>query len=100
MNKGVDLYSTYAPSENVVAREIDGELIIVPLASGVGESEDELFTVNKTGRVIWDRLDERKSLRTLVDELASEYDSPASDMEKDVLGFVGELVKRRILVKV
>ena len=38
-----------APSEDVVAREIEGEIVIVPLASGIGDMEDELFTLNETG---------------------------------------------------
>ena len=49
--------AVYAPSEDVVAREIEGELIIVPLVAGIGDMEDELYTLNETGRAIWDRLD-------------------------------------------
>ena len=44
----------YVPSEDIVAREIEGELIIVPLAAGIGDMEDELFSLNETGREIWE----------------------------------------------
>ena len=37
------LEATYKPSDNVVAREIEGELIIVPLTAGIGNLEDELL---------------------------------------------------------
>ena len=43
----------YVPSEDVVAREIEGEMIIVPIASGIGDMEDELYTLNETGKAIW-----------------------------------------------
>ena len=46
----VDINAAYKASEEVVAREIEGELIIVPLTSGIGDMEDELFTLNETGR--------------------------------------------------
>jgi hypothetical protein len=99
MEVKVDLDLAYAPSEDVVAREIEGELIIVPLAAGIGDVEDEIYTLNETGRAIWGRLDGRKSLRLVAQELGAEYDSPAEQLEKDVLGFVGELLRRRMLVE-
>ena len=37
------------PSEDVVAREIEGEFIIVPLAAGIGDMEDELYSLNESG---------------------------------------------------
>jgi hypothetical protein len=43
MEPKVNLDAAYVPSEDVVAREIEGELIIVPLAAGIGDMEDELF---------------------------------------------------------
>jgi len=85
------------PSDDVVAREIEGELIIVPIASGIGDAEDELYTLNETGKAIWDRLDGARSLRQIAAELAIEYEAPAGDLERDVLGLVGELARRRML---
>ncbi len=61
------------PSEDVVARMIEDELIIVPLVAGIGDMDDELFTMNETGKAIWSRLDGEKSLRTLAAELAMEF---------------------------
>jgi hypothetical protein len=91
--------AVYRPSDDVVAREIEGELIIVPLAAGVGDMEDELFTLNETGRAIWGRLDGVQSVRQVVAALAAEYSSPAAEMERDVQGFLGELLKRKIIVR-
>jgi len=41
------------PSEDVVAREIEGDMIIVPLVAGIGNADDELYTLNETGKAIW-----------------------------------------------
>jgi len=100
MKTKIDLNSVYMPSEDIVAREIEGELIIVPLVAGIGDMEDELYTLNATGKAIWERLDGRKSLKTLADELAAEFQAPPGDIVKDVLGLVEELAGRRILVEV
>ena len=100
METKVDLNRIYAPSEDVVAREIQKELIIIPVTSGIGDLEDEIFTLNESGREIWNKLNGKKELKRIAKELSSEFDSPLEEMEKDVLGLVEELLKRRILVAV
>lgn len=92
------LQTICAPSEDVVAREIEGELIIVPLASGIGDADDELYTLNSTGQAIWQKLDGARTLAQVADELASEYDSSRINIERDVLGLVGELARRKMVV--
>jgi hypothetical protein len=88
------------PSDEIVAREVEGELIIIPLASGIADMEDELFTLNETGRAIWDRLDGTRSLSQIADELTSRYNGERVTIEADVLGLAGELLRRRIVVAV
>ena len=100
MNYEVDLSRVYAPSEDVVARVIEDELIIVPLVAGIGDMEDELYTLNETGRAIWEKLDGKKALKEIVENLSLEYDSSPEELEKDVAGFVMELLKRKMLVEV
>jgi hypothetical protein len=94
----LNLKSICAPSEDVVAREIEGEILIVPLVSGIGDAEDELYTLNETGQSIWQKLDGHRTLGDVAVLLAEEFNTPLPDLEKDVLGFVGELTKRRILL--
>jgi hypothetical protein len=88
----------YVPSEDVVAREIEGEIIIVPIASGIGDAEDELYTLNDTGKAIWGKLDGIRTLAQISSELADEYAAAAGDIERDVTGLVGELVRRKMVV--
>jgi hypothetical protein len=94
------LDATYVPSEDVVAREIEGDIIIVPLAAGVGDMEDTLYTLNETGRAIWDLLDGKRNLKAVVEALSAEYEAPPGELERDVRGLVAELVRRRMLVRV
>lgn len=100
MDTDAELDRCYKVSEDVVARKIEDEIIIVPLVSGVGDMEDELFTLNGTGEAIWNRLDGTKSLREIVVDLAAEYEDSEKSIEGDVVGFVEELVKRRIIVEI
>ncbi len=95
----VDLNHIYMPSDEIVARVIEDELIIVPLAAGIGDMEDELYSLNETGRDIWSRLDGRHSLADIAQELCQEYDAPPAEIEQDVLGLVEELFRRKMLVE-
>ncbi len=92
--------AVYAPSEDIVAREIEGELIIVPLVAGIGDMEDELYTLNETGRAIWDKLDGQRSLSDVVRDLSAEFEAPHEEIERDVKGLVEELMRRRMVARV
>ena len=98
MESSITLDDIFTPSEDVVAREIEGELIIVPLAAGIGDMEDELYSLNETGKAIWDSLDGVRSLRQIASDLADEYSASVTDIERDVTGLVTELARRKMLV--
>jgi hypothetical protein len=82
METKIELDAAYVPSDDIVAREIEGEIIIVPLVSGIGDMEDKLFTLNETGRAIWYRLDGQKSLKSVVEELSVEFEDPEGETVK------------------
>jgi hypothetical protein len=90
----------YAISDDVVAREIEGEIIIVPLVAGIGDLEDELFTLNETGKAIWELLDGRRSLQEVARELSEKYAAEPEKIQTDVLGLVGELLHRGMIIEV
>lgn len=98
MDPGIRLDGIYAPSEDVVAREIEGEVIIVPLVAGVGDTDDELFTLNETGKAIWQRLDGHRTLGEVAGELAAEYCAAPGEIEADALELLRELVRRKLVV--
>jgi len=87
------------PSENIVAREIEGELIIIPLVSGIGDLDNELFTLNDTGKVIWKKLDGKNTIQDVITALTSEFDASEDIITKDVVGLIEELTRRRMLVE-
>jgi hypothetical protein len=95
----ISLDTVCVPSDDVVAREIEGEIVIVPIVAGIGDAEDELYTPNESGQGMWRHLDGTRSLGAVVNALAQEFDAPRVELEADVLGFSGEMVRRGILVE-
>ena len=98
MEARVDLDSKYLPSEDVVARDVHGEFVIIPITSSIGDSDEEIFSLNKFGRAIWEKLDGKTSLKEIVRALALQFEGDTAKIEKDVLGLVDELLKRNIVV--
>lgn len=100
MTEKIDLSRTYAPSDDVVVREIEGEIVIVPLTSGIGDVEDECFTFDEWGRAVWSKIDGSRPLDTVVQELLDEYDAPAGLLKGEVVGLLQELYERRMIVDI
>lgn len=95
----VNSNSIYKLSEDVVARDVQGEFIIIPITSGIGDSDDDIFTLNNFGKVIWDKLDGKRSLKEIAGALVSEFEGTQTQIESDCLGFAEELLKRKMIVK-
>lgn len=98
MDLQVSVDKVYKPSEDVVARDVAGEFIIIPIASGIGDLEDEIFSLNETGRAIWEKLTTGRTLKDIARELSEEYETAKEAIEKDCVGLIGELLKRKIVV--
>ena len=97
MATDLKLDAVCAPSEDVVARQIEGEVIIVPVVAGIGDADDELYTLNHTGQAIWQKVDGQRTLKDVAASLAGEFNAPLPELENDVLGFASELTRRGIL---
>ncbi len=89
----IDTEKIYITSEDVVARQIEDEFLLVPIASGIGDMEDSLYTLNETGRLIWQKLTPEKTLNTVVKELAQDFDASPEVIRADVSGVLAKLLK-------
>lgn len=97
MSEGLRGDGVYGPSDGIVAREIEGEIVIVPLRAGIGDLEDELYSLNETGRDVWRQLDGVRTLDQVVAALAADYDAPRDEIDCDVRGLLEELLRRKIV---
>jgi methyltransferase-like protein len=100
MKEKIKLDAVYVASSGVVVREVESEIIIIPFVFGVDDSENEPYFLNATGKLIWQRLDGRKSLKDVIKDLAAEYKTPVKVIEKDVKEFAEKLLMKKMLVEV
>lgn len=96
----VNLDTVYIPSEDMVVKEIQGEFVIIPLRNGIADLESEFFELNEIAKAIWAKLNGRKTLKEIAQELSLEYEESIELIERDLLQLAEELLKRGMLVDV
>lgn len=96
----VDLDTVYILSEDMLLKQIQGEFVIIPLRRGVADLEDEFFKLNEDAKAMWDKLDGKKTLKEVAQELILEYDAGLELIERELLELAEELLKMGMLVSV
>jgi hypothetical protein len=89
----VSLDTSLVVPEDVIFRELDGEAIILNLATGI------YFGLDEIGTRLWALVTASGTLRHAVDVMAGEYDVDRPALERDVLELAGGLLDKG-LVKV
>ena len=77
--------------EEVLAKVLDGEAVIINLANGTYYSADGV------GGQVWNRLEQGLRLADVAAEIASLYDVSAEQARADVLSFANDLVKEDLV---
>lgn len=86
-------------NRDVVSRQIEGELIIVPIRCGIGDL-NSLYTLNPVGRVIWEFLTEGHTLPEMVQRVCDEFEVTARQAEKDITEFLDSLLEEKLIQSV
>jgi Coenzyme PQQ synthesis protein D (PqqD) len=79
-------------SPDVVFRDLEGEAVILDLASG------RYFGLNAVGTRIWTLLDAGTPVDRIVSTIADEYDADPEQITRDVNALIDELSSRGLIV--
>jgi hypothetical protein len=89
----MDLNITIAKGENYLANEIDGEVVMMNIETGL------YVSLNKTGKVIWDLLDTPKPISSVIETLVESYKITQEQCTTDVVPFIEQMMEQQILIK-
>jgi len=79
-------------SPDVVYRDLEGEAVILDLASGT------YFGLNEVGTRVWRMIDEGRDAAEIVDIVATEYQADRGTIAQDVARLLNDLSARRLIV--
>lgn len=95
----MDLDTVYAPSEKIISRNILGEIVIVPIQSGIADFSDAMYSFNETGALAWKCIEQKKNIRQICEAIAEEYDADTDRIETGVKTLIFELLEKGIIVE-
>lgn len=88
----MQLDQRFQVSDDVVAREVAGEMVLLDLASGL------YFGLDPVGSRIWDRLSEGPcSLAEVCDLIEAEFDAPRDQIEADTLALAAQFTEKKLI---
>ncbi|MFA5319587.1 MAG: PqqD family protein [Candidatus Omnitrophota bacterium] len=99
MKKKAEADKIYAYSKEIVARDVQGEFVIIPVSAQVDGEDFAIFSLNPTGLAVWKNIDGKRTLAGVIKKAAAEFDADEKKVEKDVLKFVETLLERKMLVE-
>lgn len=80
-------------AETVFAQEVDGEMVLLDMES------ENYFGLDEVGTSIWQEMQEKETLKDVLDALLEQYEVESDMLENDLSNFVDKLVESG-LVKV
>lgn len=89
--KVLNLNSTIVQKEEVDVTELNGEKVMMDLDRG------KYFMLNETGSLIWDAINERKSVLEIVDFILENHDVERETCKNKVLEYL-ELLRHEELI--
>ncbi|MFN3864127.1 MAG: PqqD family protein [Erythrobacter sp.] len=82
-------------SDDVIAREVAGEMVLLDLASG------RYFGLDPVGSRIWESLSQGPcSLAEVCDVIEAEFDAPRDRIEQDILALAAQLTEKNLIAAV
>jgi hypothetical protein len=88
----------FRKKEDIISRAIAGEMILVPLRGTLTDMQ-KIFSLNPVAGFIWEKLDGRKSLRELRDDLLATFDVEIGDANSDIQEFIAHLLKEGLIAE-
>jgi Coenzyme PQQ synthesis protein D (PqqD) len=79
-------------SDDVIAREVAGEMVLLDLASGL------YFGLDPVGSRIWDRLSDGPcTLAEVCDLIEAEFDAPRDQIEQDIVALAHQFTEKKLI---
>jgi hypothetical protein len=89
----------YQRDPSMVARDIAGEMILVPIRNNVGDLES-IYTLNETASTVWHLLDGQRPLAEVCDAVVAEYAVTRDEAEQDLQALIADFVRIGVVRRV
>lgn len=81
-------------SDDIVETEIDGEVVMMRIETG------SYYGLDPTGSDIWKHLNSPTKVSEIIEDLLEEYNVSESQCEKDVIAFLENIKKDKLIIMI
>jgi len=85
--RNMDLDQKIIFSDTVFAQEVDGEMVLLDMES------ENYFGLDEVGTAIWQAMQEKETLKEVLEVLLEQYEVEAEVLERDLSDFVAKLLE-------
>jgi hypothetical protein len=89
----------YARDPSIVARQIAGEMLLVPIRQNVGDLES-IYLLNETAQFTWEQIDGKHTLGEICRLITVEFEVDQSRAGLDLLELITDLESVGALMKI
>jgi Coenzyme PQQ synthesis protein D (PqqD) len=94
--QAVQVSARFIRNHEVVSRQIEGELVIVPIRRGVGDL-NSLYTLNPVGSALWEFMNEGHTLSEMVSRVCDEFEVTSAQAQSDILEFLDSMLEEKLI---
>jgi hypothetical protein len=87
-----------AQNDDIVSRDIAGQTILVPIRGNLADMQN-IFTLNKIGAFIWEKLDGETPLSKTLGSVLEHFEVSSQEAENDILEFIGQILETGLAVE-
>ena len=95
----LDWSAVYRRKKDIVAREIAGETVLVPIRGNLTELQN-IYVTNTVGAFIWEQIDGARDLEAVAGALLDEYDAELATIKPDMEEFLSKTLEAGVVEKV
>ena len=86
------LDKSFVKDDNLMARNIAGETLIVPIRNSIGDL-NSIYTLNEVGARVWQMIDGRTPVQEIVGAISREYDVTIDEAAVDVVELLDSMTE-------
>jgi len=87
----LDMDYCFSKNEQIICKELEGSSVLID------PYRRTLVRLNETGLEVWGRLDGKRSVMAIVEELKEIFEIDEKSLVRDVVGFLDDLTRREIV---
>ena len=101
-SRGKELNCMLIKNGDIVLRTIHGSIFLIDISDNYSGDKCALYEINKTGKFLWDNVDENRTIDSLVNALQNAIidEVPREVLVADVTEYIGDLVDKEFVLEV